>query len=281
MSCTCMLSSLFHLFSLLIRKLSVKAITNLVFFDNVGNVSVNGLYDLSMGPSDNKEVNSQSHLCSGCSVSALQYSNERSFGCWVTQLQPNSYSTNTCVQAYPTHWAQHTLDELEGILKDLFCVLAQQQWGVTHYGIRCSLVPGENASDFLHGIKVSFVLLGLIWLGQIQLMWIVHNPAESIIAFVALAYFQYLSLMCWIWSRITLDLDTCVCVCVCVCVCECMASQHTSEQMYAKITWICAVSNYIHCKWQVHISVNMLGFSFRCVYLLDYSIVIVTIIVNS
>ncbi|CAL8301311.1 unnamed protein product [Arctogadus glacialis] len=39
-----------------IRKLSVKAITNLVFFDNLGNVSVNGLYDLSMGPSDNKEV---------------------------------------------------------------------------------------------------------------------------------------------------------------------------------------------------------------------------------
>uniref|UniRef100_A0A8C5CUH9 DNA-directed RNA polymerase subunit n=1 Tax=Gadus morhua TaxID=8049 RepID=A0A8C5CUH9_GADMO len=44
-----------------IRKLSVKAITNLVFFDNLGNVSVNGLYDLSMGPSDNKEV------CATCS----------------------------------------------------------------------------------------------------------------------------------------------------------------------------------------------------------------------
>ncbi|CAL8264335.1 unnamed protein product [Lota lota] len=39
-----------------IRKLSVKAVTNLVFFDNVGNVSVNGLYDLAMGPSDIKEV---------------------------------------------------------------------------------------------------------------------------------------------------------------------------------------------------------------------------------
>ncbi|KAK0133909.1 DNA-directed RNA polymerase I subunit RPA1 [Merluccius polli] len=39
-----------------IRKLSVKSITNLAFFDNVGNVSNNGLYDLSLGPSDTKEV---------------------------------------------------------------------------------------------------------------------------------------------------------------------------------------------------------------------------------
>ncbi|KAJ3587391.1 hypothetical protein NHX12_010989 [Muraenolepis orangiensis] len=39
-----------------IRKLSVKPITNIMFFDNMGNVSVNGLYDLALGPSDSKEV---------------------------------------------------------------------------------------------------------------------------------------------------------------------------------------------------------------------------------
>ncbi|XP_069488274.1 DNA-directed RNA polymerase I subunit RPA1 [Ambystoma mexicanum] len=39
-----------------IRKLSVKAITNPRYLDNVGNPAVNGLYDLSLGPADNKEV---------------------------------------------------------------------------------------------------------------------------------------------------------------------------------------------------------------------------------
>ncbi|KAI1883829.1 hypothetical protein AGOR_G00236030 [Albula goreensis] len=39
-----------------IRKLSVKTITNDRFLDNVGNPSINGLYDLSLGPADSKEV---------------------------------------------------------------------------------------------------------------------------------------------------------------------------------------------------------------------------------
>ncbi|XP_026503885.1 DNA-directed RNA polymerase I subunit RPA1 [Terrapene carolina triunguis] len=39
-----------------IRKLSVKAITNPRYLDNVGNPAVNGLYDLSLGPPDAKEV---------------------------------------------------------------------------------------------------------------------------------------------------------------------------------------------------------------------------------
>ncbi|XP_072860138.2 DNA-directed RNA polymerase I subunit RPA1 isoform X2 [Pogona vitticeps] len=39
-----------------IRKLSVKAITNPVFLDNAGAPSPNGLYDLSLGPLDNKEI---------------------------------------------------------------------------------------------------------------------------------------------------------------------------------------------------------------------------------
>ncbi|XP_021439203.1 DNA-directed RNA polymerase I subunit RPA1 [Oncorhynchus mykiss] len=43
-----------------IRKLSVKNITNFRFLDNVGNVAPNGLYDLSLGPADSKEV------CSTC-----------------------------------------------------------------------------------------------------------------------------------------------------------------------------------------------------------------------
>ncbi|XP_068131545.1 DNA-directed RNA polymerase I subunit RPA1 [Hyperolius riggenbachi] len=43
-----------------IRKLSVKAITNPQYMDNVGNPMLNGLYDLALGPADNKEV------CSTC-----------------------------------------------------------------------------------------------------------------------------------------------------------------------------------------------------------------------
>ncbi|KAM9357147.1 DNA-directed RNA polymerase I subunit RPA1 [Symphorus nematophorus] len=43
-----------------IRKLSVKAITNSRFLDAVGNVAPNSLYDLALGPADNKEV------CSTC-----------------------------------------------------------------------------------------------------------------------------------------------------------------------------------------------------------------------
>uniref|UniRef100_A0A8C7MDG9 DNA-directed RNA polymerase subunit n=1 Tax=Oncorhynchus kisutch TaxID=8019 RepID=A0A8C7MDG9_ONCKI len=43
-----------------IQKLSVKNITNFRFLDNVGNVAPNGLYDLSLGPADSKEV------CSTC-----------------------------------------------------------------------------------------------------------------------------------------------------------------------------------------------------------------------
>ncbi|KAJ8262484.1 hypothetical protein GJAV_G00166990 [Gymnothorax javanicus] len=39
-----------------IRKLSVKTITNDRFLDNVGNPATNGLYDLSLGPLDSKEV---------------------------------------------------------------------------------------------------------------------------------------------------------------------------------------------------------------------------------
>ncbi|KAJ7313382.1 hypothetical protein JRQ81_004697 [Phrynocephalus forsythii] len=38
------------------RNLSVKAITNPVFLDNAGTPSPNGLYDLSLGPLDNKEI---------------------------------------------------------------------------------------------------------------------------------------------------------------------------------------------------------------------------------
>lgn len=38
------------------RKLSVKAITNTRFLDAVGNVAPNSLYDLALGPADNKEV---------------------------------------------------------------------------------------------------------------------------------------------------------------------------------------------------------------------------------
>uniref|UniRef100_A0A667XPP1 DNA-directed RNA polymerase subunit n=1 Tax=Myripristis murdjan TaxID=586833 RepID=A0A667XPP1_9TELE len=43
-----------------IRRLSVKAITNFRFLDSVGNVAPNSLYDLALGPADNKEV------CSTC-----------------------------------------------------------------------------------------------------------------------------------------------------------------------------------------------------------------------
>uniref|UniRef100_A0A8C9S8L2 DNA-directed RNA polymerase subunit n=1 Tax=Scleropages formosus TaxID=113540 RepID=A0A8C9S8L2_SCLFO len=39
-----------------IRKLSVKTVTNSRFLDNVGNPAANGLYDLSLGPADSKEV---------------------------------------------------------------------------------------------------------------------------------------------------------------------------------------------------------------------------------
>ncbi|KAM7417105.1 hypothetical protein PAMA_016965 [Pampus argenteus] len=43
-----------------IRKLSVKTITNFRLLDGVGNVAPNSLYDLALGPADNKEV------CSTC-----------------------------------------------------------------------------------------------------------------------------------------------------------------------------------------------------------------------
>ncbi|XP_052010608.1 DNA-directed RNA polymerase I subunit RPA1 [Xyrauchen texanus] len=43
-----------------IRKLSVKNVTNAQLLDNVGNAAANGLYDLSLGPADNKEI------CSTC-----------------------------------------------------------------------------------------------------------------------------------------------------------------------------------------------------------------------
>ncbi|KAL1261396.1 hypothetical protein QQF64_006661 [Cirrhinus molitorella] len=43
-----------------IRKLSVKTITNSQLLDNVGNAAPNGLYDLALGPADNKEI------CSTC-----------------------------------------------------------------------------------------------------------------------------------------------------------------------------------------------------------------------
>ncbi|XP_078079617.1 DNA-directed RNA polymerase I subunit RPA1 isoform X2 [Mustelus asterias] len=49
-----------------IRKLSVKAITNPYFLDNVGNPAVNGLYDLALGPADSKEV---------CGTCAQDYTN--------------------------------------------------------------------------------------------------------------------------------------------------------------------------------------------------------------
>lgn len=35
--------------------MSVKAITNPQYMDNVGNPMLNGLYDLALGPADNKE----------------------------------------------------------------------------------------------------------------------------------------------------------------------------------------------------------------------------------
>ncbi|KAM9833161.1 DNA-directed RNA polymerase I subunit RPA1 isoform 2-T2 [Syngnathus typhle] len=44
-----------------IRKLSVKTITNTRLLDGVGNVLPNGLYDLALGPADNKEVCSTCH----------------------------------------------------------------------------------------------------------------------------------------------------------------------------------------------------------------------------
>ena len=44
----------------LLRKLSVKSITNPRYLDSLGNPSVNGLYDLALGPADSKEV------CSTC-----------------------------------------------------------------------------------------------------------------------------------------------------------------------------------------------------------------------
>uniref|UniRef100_A0A6I8RX97 DNA-directed RNA polymerase subunit n=1 Tax=Xenopus tropicalis TaxID=8364 RepID=A0A6I8RX97_XENTR len=43
-----------------IRKLSVKALTNPHYMDNLGNPMMNGLYDLALGPADGKEV------CSTC-----------------------------------------------------------------------------------------------------------------------------------------------------------------------------------------------------------------------
>lgn len=43
-----------------LKKLSVKSITNPRFLDSLGNPSVNGLYDLALGPADSKEV------CSTC-----------------------------------------------------------------------------------------------------------------------------------------------------------------------------------------------------------------------
>lgn len=50
---------LFFFFNLL-RKLSVKSITNPRYVDSLGNPSANGLYDLALGPADSKEV------CSTC-----------------------------------------------------------------------------------------------------------------------------------------------------------------------------------------------------------------------
>lgn len=47
-------------FSNLLRKLSVKSITNPRYVDSLGNPSANGLYDLALGPADSKEV------CSTC-----------------------------------------------------------------------------------------------------------------------------------------------------------------------------------------------------------------------
>lgn len=38
------------------RKLSVKGVTNPLLLDNVGNPAPNGLYDLSLGPADLKEI---------------------------------------------------------------------------------------------------------------------------------------------------------------------------------------------------------------------------------
>ncbi|XP_035387912.1 DNA-directed RNA polymerase I subunit RPA1 isoform X1 [Electrophorus electricus] len=43
-----------------IRKLSVKSVTNTMILDNVGNSAPSGLYDLSLGPADHKEI------CSTC-----------------------------------------------------------------------------------------------------------------------------------------------------------------------------------------------------------------------
>lgn len=44
----------------LLRKLSVKSITNPRYVDSLGNPSADGLYDLALGPADSKEV------CSTC-----------------------------------------------------------------------------------------------------------------------------------------------------------------------------------------------------------------------
>lgn len=40
----------------LLRKLSVKSITNPRYLDSLGNPALNGLYDLALGPADSKEV---------------------------------------------------------------------------------------------------------------------------------------------------------------------------------------------------------------------------------
>lgn len=53
-------SLVFFFFFNLLRKLSVKSITNPRYVDSLGNPSANGLYDLALGPADSKEV------CSTC-----------------------------------------------------------------------------------------------------------------------------------------------------------------------------------------------------------------------
>lgn len=50
------LFGVFNMLTFLLRKLSVKTITSDRFLDNVGNPAINGLYDLSLGPLDAKEV---------------------------------------------------------------------------------------------------------------------------------------------------------------------------------------------------------------------------------
>lgn len=84
--------------SLLSRKLSVKTITNPRFLDAVGNMAPNSLYDLALGPADNKEVSQR-----GCPVGQWWRA-----GPGVKTLSsyhlPNVCVITTCTETRPFCW---------------------------------------------------------------------------------------------------------------------------------------------------------------------------------